>query len=120
VDVRKGHKTGFYLDQRDARAAVARCANGAEMLNCFAYTGGFGLAARAAGAEIVIVMPHWGIKNRTDVPESVRTLAVQMAQAGARMAQAGARMAQAGFQGLCLRHGSAQNGDSWRRHRHQN
>ncbi|MBQ8130649.1 MAG: CapA family protein [Clostridia bacterium] len=40
-------------------------------------------AARAAGAEIVIVMPHWGIKNRTDVPESVRTLAVQMAQAGA-------------------------------------
>ena len=54
VDVRKGHKTGFYLDQRDARAAVARCANGAEMLNCFAYTGGFGLAARAAGAASVV------------------------------------------------------------------
>ena len=54
VDVRKGHKTGFYLDQRDARAAVARYANGAEMLNCFAYTGGFGLAARAAGAACVV------------------------------------------------------------------
>jgi len=54
VDVRKGHKTGFYLDQRDARAAVARYANGAEMLNCFAYTGGFGLAARAAGAQSVV------------------------------------------------------------------
>ena len=50
VDVRTGHKTGFYLDQRDARAAVGALANGAEVLNCFAYTGGFGLAARAAGA----------------------------------------------------------------------
>lgn len=54
VDVREGHKTGFYLDQRDARAAVARYANGADVLNCFAYTGGFGLAARAAGAQSVV------------------------------------------------------------------
>jgi len=54
VDVRGGHKTGFYLDQRDARAAVAQYANGADVLNCFAYTGGFGLAARAAGAQSVI------------------------------------------------------------------
>ena len=53
VDVRKGHKTGFYLDQRDARAAVGRLANGADVLNCFAYTGGFGLFARAAGAVSV-------------------------------------------------------------------
>ena len=50
VDVRHGHKTGFYLDQRDARAVVGACANGTDMLNCFSYTGGFGLAARAAGA----------------------------------------------------------------------
>ncbi len=50
VDVRKGHKTGFYLDQRDARRTVGALANGAEVLNCFAYTGGFGLHARAAGA----------------------------------------------------------------------
>ena len=50
VDVRKGHKTGFYLDQRDARAAVGALANGMEVLNCFSYTGGFGLFARAAGA----------------------------------------------------------------------
>ncbi len=50
VDVRHGHKTGFYLDQRDARAVVGALANGTEMLNCFSYTGGFGLAARAAGA----------------------------------------------------------------------
>ena len=53
VDVRKGHKTGFYLDQRDARAAVGALANGLDVLNCFSYTGGFGLFARAAGAASV-------------------------------------------------------------------
>ena len=53
VDVRKGHKTGFYLDQRDARAAVGALANGMEVLNCFSYTGGFGLFARATGAASV-------------------------------------------------------------------
>ena len=53
VDVRKGHKTGFYLDQREARAMVGEYAKGAEVLNCFSYTGGFGLAAQAAGARAV-------------------------------------------------------------------
>ena len=53
VDVRKGHKTGFYLDQREARAAVGALANGMDVLNCFSYTGGFGLFARAAGAASV-------------------------------------------------------------------
>lgn len=53
VDVRRGHKTGFYLDQRDARLAVGSLANGADVLNCFAYTGGFGLFARQCGAASV-------------------------------------------------------------------
>jgi len=53
VDVRKGHKTGFYLDQREARAAVGALAEGCEVLNCFCYTGGFGLAAAAGGATHV-------------------------------------------------------------------
>ena len=53
VDVRKGHKTGFYLDQRDARAQVAAFAKGREVLNCFSYTGGFGLACAAGGAKSV-------------------------------------------------------------------
>ena len=53
VDVRHGHKTGFYLDQRDARAQVGSFAKGADVLNCFSYTGGFGLAAGAAGASSV-------------------------------------------------------------------
>jgi 23S rRNA (cytosine1962-C5)-methyltransferase len=53
VDVRRGHKTGFYLDQRDARAALARHAADAEVLNAFAYTGGFAVAALRAGARQV-------------------------------------------------------------------
>ena len=54
VDVRAGHKTGFYLDQRDARAAVgAWTAEGMDVLNCFCYTGGFGLCAAAHGAKSV-------------------------------------------------------------------
>jgi len=53
VDVRRGHKTGFYLDQREARAAVGAYAKGKNVLNCFSYTGGFGLACRAGGAAHV-------------------------------------------------------------------
>ena len=51
--MRSGHKTGFYLDQRENRAIVARYAAGARVLNAFAFTGGFGLAAQAAGAAAV-------------------------------------------------------------------
>ncbi len=53
VDVRNGHKTGFYLDQRDNRAAVAAYAPGRNVLNCFSYTGGFGTVAAVGGAEHV-------------------------------------------------------------------
>ena len=54
VDVWKGHKTGFYLDQRLNRAAVARWAEGREVLNAFAYTGGFAVYALGAGAAHVL------------------------------------------------------------------
>ena len=53
VDVRKGHKTGFYLDQREAREAVGSFAKGRTVLNCFCFTGGFGLHAMAGGAKHV-------------------------------------------------------------------
>lgn len=53
VDVRKGHKTGYYLDQREARARVGAYAKG-EVLNCFSYTGGFGIAAALGKAEKVL------------------------------------------------------------------
>jgi len=45
VDVYKGHKTGFYLDQRPNRAEVMKYAENKEVLNAFSYTGGFGIAA---------------------------------------------------------------------------
>ena len=55
MNPRTGHKTGFYLDQRCSRRAVAEAAAGARnVLNCFCYTGGFGLAAIHGGAEHVL------------------------------------------------------------------
>jgi 23S rRNA (cytosine1962-C5)-methyltransferase len=45
VDVYKGHKTGFYLDQRPNRELVMKYAENKEVLNAFSYTGGFGIAA---------------------------------------------------------------------------
>lgn len=53
VDIASGHKTGFYLDQRDNRADLMMNASGREVLNCFCYTGGFSLAAMRGGASSV-------------------------------------------------------------------
>ena len=54
-DVQNGHKTGFYLDQRLNREAVRTAmTEGAEVLNCFCYTGGFGLAALKGRAHSVV------------------------------------------------------------------
>ncbi|MCR4440353.1 MAG: class I SAM-dependent methyltransferase [bacterium] len=53
VDLVRGHKTGFYLDQRENRALAARYCHGKEVLNCFAYTGAFGIYALRAGATAV-------------------------------------------------------------------
>ena len=50
-----GHKTGFYLDQRENRALLRQeTPAGSSVLNCFSYTGGFGLAALSGGASSVI------------------------------------------------------------------
>lgn len=62
VDVRVGHKTGFYVDQRESRLAAQNIARafkketgrGLRALNCFCYTGGFSLALAAGGAEEVV------------------------------------------------------------------
>ncbi len=56
LDVAHGHKTGFYLDQRDNRAAFARWVRQLglqDVLNCYCYTGGFSVAAFAGGAARV-------------------------------------------------------------------
>jgi 23S rRNA (cytosine1962-C5)-methyltransferase len=53
VDWVNGQKTGFFIDQRENRALVARYAPGKKVLNTFCYTGGFSVYALNAGAELV-------------------------------------------------------------------
>lgn len=54
VDVAEGQKTGFFLDQKYNRAAVARLCKGGRVLDCFTHTGSFALNAGASGAKEVI------------------------------------------------------------------
>jgi 23S rRNA (cytosine1962-C5)-methyltransferase len=54
VNLAEGQKTGYYLDQRDNRAAVAVLCPGKRVLDAFCYTGGFGLYAAKAGAAEVL------------------------------------------------------------------
>jgi 23S rRNA (cytosine1962-C5)-methyltransferase len=62
VDVRVGHKSGFYLDQRDNRAEIRRVvsrlgraqSDALSILNVFAYTGGFGVYGLAGGAAEIV------------------------------------------------------------------
>jgi 23S rRNA (cytosine1962-C5)-methyltransferase len=62
VDVRRGHKTGFYIDQRDNRRLAGELAarrareqgRAPALLNCFCYTGGFSIAAARGGAGSVL------------------------------------------------------------------
>ena len=56
VDVEAGQKTGFFLDQRENRQRVRALAAGREVLDCFAYTGGFSIAALAGGAKRVLAL----------------------------------------------------------------
>jgi 23S rRNA (cytosine1962-C5)-methyltransferase len=53
VSPEEGQKTGFFLDQRLMREAVSALSSGKKVLNCFAYTGGFALAALKGGATLV-------------------------------------------------------------------
>ena len=70
VDVENGQKTGFFLDQKYNRRAVARLAEGRTVLDCFTHTGSFALNAALGGANHVTAV---------DVSES----AVEMARANA-------------------------------------
>jgi len=71
VDVENGQKTGFFLDQKYNRLAVARLAKGRKVLDCFTHTGSFALNAAMGGAEHVTAV---------DISES----AVEMARSNAR------------------------------------
>lgn len=72
VSIARGHKTGFYLDQRDNRLLLREQAHGAEVLDCFCYSGGFALNALAGGARSVLA-----VDSSAD--------ALQAAQEGARL-----------------------------------
>ena len=54
VDVENGQKTGFFLDQKNNRRAIASLCKGKKVLDCFTHTGSFGLNCAAAGAESVL------------------------------------------------------------------
>ena len=71
VDVENGQKTGFFLDQKYNRLAVARLAKGKRVLDCFTHTGSFALNAAKSGAEHVTAV---------DISES----AIEMAKANAQ------------------------------------
>ncbi len=63
LDVASGHKTGFYLDQRDNRARLRALVHDRglqRVLNCYGYTGGFTLAALAGGAAHVTTVDSSG------------------------------------------------------------
>ncbi len=53
IDIAKGQKTGFFLDQKENRMAIEKICRGAEVLDCFTYTGSFGLYAAKGGAKHV-------------------------------------------------------------------
>lgn len=67
VDLKHGHKTGFYLDQRDNRAFLLPFCRDKKVLNCFAYSGGFGIYAMLGGASEVI-----NVDTSADVLELAR------------------------------------------------
>ncbi len=56
VDLVAGHKTGFYLDQRENRGMVEGLAAGRRVLDAFCYSGGFTISALAGGAESVVAI----------------------------------------------------------------
>lgn len=56
VDIVGGHKTGFYLDQRDSRLLVRQVSAGCKVLDCFSYTGGFAVNSLVGNAKRVTLV----------------------------------------------------------------
>lgn len=54
VDIQQGHKTGYYLDQRDSRFATRGYVENKRVLNCFSYTGGFAISALMGNCRQVV------------------------------------------------------------------
>jgi len=99
VDVIRGQKTGFFLDQRDNRLAAARYVSGRSVLDAFCYTGAFGVAAaRLGGAQEVLAVdrsePALDLARRNferNGVERYETRAAQMATELRRLKKSGRR-----------------------------
>ena len=96
ADVVKGQKTGFFLDQRDNRHAIRQLARGRSVLNLFAYTGGFSVAAGCGGARQVttvdlakpaidVAVEHWRLNELPEAAhEAIATDAFEFLDGAAR------------------------------------
>ncbi len=96
VDVIRGQKTGFFLDQRENRALVGKMAKGRDVLNVFGYTGGFSVQAGLGGANQVITVDlaepalkksdaHWDLNELpTDHHQSVKADAFEYLERAAK------------------------------------
>ncbi len=82
VDVKRGQKTGFYLDQRENRFSLQRLSRGKKVLDCFCYTGAFGVHSGLGGAKEVTlidssgealetVKEHFNLNQLKDVPHQL-------------------------------------------------
>lgn len=100
ADLKQGHKTGFYLDQRDSRRIIGQYSRDLSILNCFSFTGGFSVSAMRAGASQVtnvdesqpaLNIARWNLENngiatkdsdfvRADVFKYLRELRAQGTQ----------------------------------------
>lgn len=60
ADIQHGHKTGFYLDQRENRHRIGELSKDRDVLNCFCYTGGFSIHALAHSAKSVVSVDSSG------------------------------------------------------------
>lgn len=99
VDVARGQKTGFFLDQRENRVRAAELAHGGEVLDCFAYTGAWGIHAARRGAAGVTAVEisedavALAERNATlnGVADRVRVSCANAFDELRRLSQAGAR-----------------------------
>ncbi len=103
VDVRRGQKTGFFLDQRDNRAFLSTIARDRTVLNCFSYSGAFSVYALGGGAKSVVTLDS----SKPALELAEQSLALNgFAQAGAELLKGDAfaylKECQTGFDAIVL------------------
>ncbi len=82
VDIRRGQKTGFFLDQRDNRAFLSTLARDRSVLNCFSFSGAFSVYAFAGKAKEVVTLDS----SKPALELAEQNLSVERLRRGARRA----------------------------------